>query len=183
MRRNEIEQAIRHVLKGLETVGEGEFEIQIKEGTTDLRVFNDAFNEESDEVHEVLFTYSMPKERKEKISQSLSGKNLGNETKKRIRHNSNRANVFQYDMEGELVRVWPSVRAIEREKGYNNSLLSKCCRGLLSQAYGYKWAYSSISDELELDEKPIIIRIVRHIDNNVSSNGEKSSEFNNSQTQ
>lgn len=182
MRRNEIEQAINHILEGLETVGEGEYEVQIKEATTDLRVFNDAFDEGAG-MHEVLFTYSMPRERKEKISQSLSGKSLGNETKKRMRRNSNRANVFQYDMEGELVRVWPSVRAIEREKGYNNSLLSKCCRGLVSQAYGYRWAYSSISDELELDEKPIIIRIVRHIDNNVSSNGEKSSEFNNSQTQ
>ena len=180
MRRNEIEQAIRHVLERLKDVGEGEFEIHIKEGTTDLRIFNDAFGEESDEVHEALFSYTMPRERKEKISQSLSGKSLGSETKKRIRQNSNRANVFQYNTEGVLVHVWPSVRAVEREKGYNNSLLSKCCRGLVSQAYGYKWAYNSISDELELDEKPITIRIVRHIDNNVSSNGEKSSEFNNS---
>ena len=180
MRRNEIEQAIRHVLERLKDVGEGEYEVQIKEATTDLRVFNDTFCEESDDAHEVLFTYAMPRERKEKISQSLCGKSLGNETKKRMRRNSNRANVFQYDREGELVRVWPSVRAIEREKNYNSSLLSKCCRGLVSQAYGYKWAYNSISDELELDEKPIIIRIVRHIDNNVSSNGEKSSEFNNS---
>ena len=162
MRRCEVEQAIRYVLKEMEVVGEGDFEIQIKEATTDLRIFNDAFNEDSDDAHEALFTYSMSHESKEKISQSLSGKNLSAETKKRIRLNSCRANVFQYTMDGELVRVWPSVRAIEREKGYNNSLISKCCRGLIPQAYGYKWAYRSISDELELDELPIIIRLFRH---------------------
>ena len=49
--------------------------------------------------------------------------------------------VGQYDLNGNLIRTWKSAAEIERSLGYSDSSISKCCRGLLPSAYGYKWRY------------------------------------------
>ena len=52
-------------------------------------------------------------------------------------------NVAQYDLDGNLIAVWPSTREIERVNGYNHSCISRCLTGdrNAKTAYGYKWAY------------------------------------------
>lgn len=49
--------------------------------------------------------------------------------------------VYQYDEDGNLIKIWKSAVEVKRELGYSNSSIAKCCRGELNKAYGYKWSY------------------------------------------
>ena len=56
-------------------------------------------------------------------------------------HNSKR--VYQYTLDGELVRVWNSNSEVERECGYKNQNISACCMGKIKKYKGYIWKYAS----------------------------------------
>lgn len=43
---------------------------------------------------------------------------------------------------GEVVKVWPSVRAIERALGYAHDNIANCCKGVRKTRGGYKWRYA-----------------------------------------
>lgn len=47
-----------------------------------------------------------------------------------------------YKNTNEVIKVWKSIRDIEREKGFNNSSISRCCTGKLESAYGYKLQFA-----------------------------------------
>ena len=50
--------------------------------------------------------------------------------------------VGQYSLDdGKLIFTWKSLAELYRYSKYNPSCISKCCRGLLPSAYGYKWRY------------------------------------------
>lgn len=49
--------------------------------------------------------------------------------------------VLQYDKSGHLVREWPSTIEVQRQTGYAQSHISKCCLGKCKTAYGYFWKY------------------------------------------
>lgn len=51
--------------------------------------------------------------------------------------------VIQYSQEGQFIKEWPSTREIERQLGYHTSNISKCCRGIYKQMYGYVWRYKT----------------------------------------
>ena len=55
--------------------------------------------------------------------------------------------VYQYDLNNTLIKVWPSVREIKRELGYNNGNISKCCRGITKYAFGYIWKYEKLKGD------------------------------------
>lgn len=42
---------------------------------------------------------------------------------------------------GEIIKEWSSTRDVSRQLGFNNSSISKVCRGILSQSAGYGWKY------------------------------------------
>lgn len=50
--------------------------------------------------------------------------------------------IAQYLLDGELVRVWPSLAEANRN-GYGAANISKCAQGhpAYSHAYGFKWRY------------------------------------------
>ncbi|MGN1342040.1 MAG: NUMOD4 domain-containing protein [Bacilli bacterium] len=48
--------------------------------------------------------------------------------------------VAQYDLDGNLIKVFPRLAAVSENKHYN-STVGKCCRNILNTAYGYKWEY------------------------------------------
>lgn len=43
--------------------------------------------------------------------------------------------------DGEVIAEFPSTMEIERQLGYDHKAISKCCRGLINTAYGFKWEY------------------------------------------
>lgn len=54
--------------------------------------------------------------------------------------------VYQYDLQGNLVKLWPSLKSINRELGYTATNISSCCldKQYRKTAYGYKWSYTSL---------------------------------------
>lgn len=51
--------------------------------------------------------------------------------------------VIQYSLDGEEVKRWEYMSAIEEEHGWYISNISKCCRHKIKSAYGYRWEYAS----------------------------------------
>lgn len=49
-----------------------------------------------------------------------------------------RKKVYQYTLDGELVKVWDSTYI----DGFNEGHIAECCRGERKTAYGYIWKYS-----------------------------------------
>jgi len=90
----------------------------------------------------------MSDETKQKISKSCKGRKKSEEHKARIKKNSRRTNVYQYDkITGEFVGVWSSTHEAAEMNNYNQSLISKACRGIRASAYGYIWSYSPLGAE------------------------------------
>lgn len=53
--------------------------------------------------------------------------------------------ILQYDLEGNLIRVWGSIREIERTLGINNSNICQCCKGNknYNTCGGFVWRYEN----------------------------------------
>ena len=51
--------------------------------------------------------------------------------------------VYQYTLDGELVKIWNSTREC-REEGYSQGHVAACCRGERKQHKGYKWSYEPL---------------------------------------
>lgn len=49
--------------------------------------------------------------------------------------------VYQYTLDGELVRIWPSIQECGRN-GFHPGHISAVCLGKYKQHKGYKWMYS-----------------------------------------
>lgn len=51
--------------------------------------------------------------------------------------------VYQYTVDGELVKIWDSVNECGRN-GYNFKSVSRCCLGNRKTHKGYKWSYEPL---------------------------------------
>ena len=61
--------------------------------------------------------------------------------------NTNCKPVCQCDLDGNVLKVWPSMNEINRLLGYDTGLIAKRCSGIGNSAYGFKWKYNG-------EEKP-----------------------------
>lgn len=116
-------------------------------------LYPNGYNKYSGGIYE--FTYHMSEEVKQKISNSEKGKIVSEKTKQRIsnglrNHPNKSKQVYQYTLDGELVKVYPSAREAARQLGYNQGNISNCCNGGYYykgkwknrvQYNGYKWSY------------------------------------------
>lgn len=50
--------------------------------------------------------------------------------------------VNQYDLDGNFIKQWDYVKGIEKELGFDNRTICRCCREKRPTAYGYKWKYA-----------------------------------------
>ena len=55
-----------------------------------------------------------------------------------------RKTVYQYSLDGLLVKIWKSTMEIERELGYKNPNISRACLNGRPTAYGYIWSYKDL---------------------------------------
>lgn len=158
--REEIKGLIRSYMARY--YGVDDVELTIEEINYMDRVLRDICRQK---IHTPQTTMPMEPEAKQRISDSRRGYIMTEEHKERIRENSMRINVFQYDMKtGELVGVWKSTREAGRN-GYSNSSISKVCRGERKSAYGFFWAYKKIDD----DEIKLRITVKKPIKKNQDS--------------
>ena len=49
--------------------------------------------------------------------------------------------VLQFDLQGILIKEYPSTKQVERELGFAQGYIVNCCNGKFKTAYGYKWRY------------------------------------------
>ena len=57
--------------------------------------------------------------------------------------------IYQYTLDGELVKVWDSIMDIEIECGFARAAISYCCNGKRKTAYGYIWSIEPIAAALK----------------------------------
>lgn len=50
--------------------------------------------------------------------------------------------VAQYDLKGNLLKIWRGMREITEELGYVRPSIINCCNGKIQKAYGYIWKYA-----------------------------------------
>ena len=65
--------------------------------------------------------------------------------------------INQYNLDGELIRVWGSFHEIEEELGYFASSIRRCCKGKSkkNKAYDYRWKYADELQQRRLN-RPVI---------------------------
>lgn len=51
--------------------------------------------------------------------------------------------VLQFTLEDILIKEYPSTKQVERELGFAQTNIVKCCKGKLKTAYGFKWKYKN----------------------------------------
>ena len=62
----------------------------------------------------------------------------------KIKGNANAAKkIYQYTMEGELVKIWNSA-AEAGDEGFNQQNISACCNGKRKQSNGYRWSHQPL---------------------------------------
>ena len=44
--------------------------------------------------------------------------------------------------DGVFIKEYPSMKEVERQTGYDFSLIAKCCKGRRKSAYNYIWRYA-----------------------------------------
>ena len=49
--------------------------------------------------------------------------------------------IAQYDLKGNLIKVWNDFDEIYIELGFFASNIRNCIKGDISKAYGYRWMY------------------------------------------
>ena len=51
--------------------------------------------------------------------------------------------VLQYSLDGTFIKEWKSTKDVQRNLGFDNSHISKCCRNIIKTSYGYIWKYKN----------------------------------------
>ena len=70
-----------------------------------------------------------------------------------LHKNTKTKKVYQYTLDGELIRMWESASYVEEVFGYSQAGISRCCNGgfyrkgkwiNVTTANGYKWSYEPL---------------------------------------
>lgn len=73
------------------------------------------------------------KDVRKKISEKVKGENNGNYNKGR--------KVAQYNINGELVKIWNNAKQASEQLNIDASSIAKCCRGKCKRAGNFTWRY------------------------------------------
>lgn len=67
--------------------------------------------------------------------------NYGNVLKRSVlsQRNHNTWKIYQYDLQGNLVKIWNSAREADRS-GFNRRSIYRCCNGQTKTFKGYQWS-------------------------------------------
>ena len=85
---------------------------------------------------------------RQKMSKAKKGKNFSEEHKQKLSEakkgeNHPRAKcVAQYDLNGNIIKIWDYAKQATEELGIDNSSIIKCCKGKYKSAGGFIWRYA-----------------------------------------
>ena len=63
--------------------------------------------------------------------------------------------VAQYDLKGNLLKIWRGMREIIEELGYMRPSIINCCNGKIPKAYGYIWKYADQPENKKPTQKSL----------------------------
>lgn len=86
----------------------------------------------------------LTKETTKKLIQEKALIRFSNKEKRMDQTKHLRKKVFQFTIEGEFIKEWPSTREVERILKIASSTISNCCNGknYVKTAGGFKWSYN-----------------------------------------
>lgn len=89
-----------------------------------------------------MFGKHISEETKKKMSLANKGKKRSEEVRRKLfeAQKHRRKKVYQYTIEGQLVKIWDSLSDVGRA-GYNQSNVGMCCNNLRKKADGHRWSY------------------------------------------
>lgn len=81
---------------------------------------------------------------KERISRALTGIKRSEEFKEKLRKRilCNTKSVLKYDLGGNLLKKYPSIREATKDTGVKGTHISRCARGKRPTAGGFIWKYA-----------------------------------------
>ena len=88
------------------------------------------YNEFIDIDRIINISKQLKNERKQKRINKVSG----------INHNGIRK-IAQYDLDGNLIKIWDYIQQASKELGFGQSSIVRCCKGKYKTAYGFIWKY------------------------------------------
>ena len=56
-------------------------------------------------------------------------------------HVAPKKKCIQKDLKGNIIKIWDSLAQIKKEKGYDCSAISRCCRKQQKTSYNFIWEY------------------------------------------
>ena len=86
-----------------------------------------------------------------------TAKILSEETKKKIKIKLSKK-VIQYDLNGNKINEFDSLRDVEKETGINHGNISKCCNGIFKHTGGFIFRKFGDEKEIEQISKPNAIK-------------------------
>jgi hypothetical protein len=90
-----------------------------------------------------MYGRKQTEETKRKISESHKGKKLSEERIKYMRENAiGKKKVNQYDLDGNFIKQWDSIKKAGRSLNIFPQNIGKVCRGQQKYAKGYVWRYA-----------------------------------------
>ena len=79
---------------------------------------------------------------------NINYKNRNNKASKTMLEKEDYFNrINQYDLDGNFIKQWRSIKNIEKNIKISRKSVSRCCRGLQKTAGGYKWGYANIQED------------------------------------
>lgn len=89
-----------------------------------------------------MYGKSHSEESKQKMRKKALGRKLSDDTKKKISQNSLiKRKVNQYDLKGNFIKQYESLKQAEKETGVLSQNIGEVCRGQQKYAKGYLWRY------------------------------------------
>jgi len=67
--------------------------------------------------------------------------------------------IYQFDMDGNLVGIYKSIRQAEDETAISHSVISRVCCGKLNYTHGFTWAYQDNCADLQAFQRDFLQRI------------------------
>lgn len=96
----------------------------------------------SEETKRKMIGRVVSEETRQKISIGITGIKRSEETKKKLSDSHNKKPVLQYTKDGLLIASYPSTMEVQRQTGFDNGYISSCCRGKYKSAYNYIWKWA-----------------------------------------
>lgn len=150
---HKLKKGIHHsyyLQKSWDKYGEHSFEILLLE---EVICDEDLINREQWWIDNSMSDYNMCK-----IAGSVLGYKHSDETKEKLSNNQFKGvfginnpsskKCYQYSLNGDFIKQWDCITDIEREEGFENSLIVRCLKGKTRTAYKNQWFYEYKGDKI-----------------------------------